>query len=191
MFNNKEYMKKKRYKILFCDLDGTLIDTISGEVFPKGVWDMRFKFDVLKAIKNMSPKYILIATNQGGIENGFIDELHFIYKMEYIKNALSEYCECNYVDYLYCSSNNKNYKNRKPNVGMLQDLLFRYFASFQSECKKDCLMIGDASGKDGQFSDSDKRTAENFDIDYMDISDFVDEYGNSKQLDAGNVEDKN
>ena len=34
-------------------------------------------------------------------------------------------------------------------------------------------MIGDASGKPGQFSDSDKRTAENFGIDYLDIEDFL------------------
>lgn len=39
--------------------------------------------------------------------------------------------------------------------------------------KNDCLMIGDASGKEGQFSDSDKKTAENFGIDYMDVKDFV------------------
>ena len=31
----------------------------------------------------------------------------------------------------------------------------------------------DASGKEGQFSDSDKKTAENFGIDYMDVNDFV------------------
>lgn len=34
-------------------------------------------------------------------------------------------------------------------------------------------MIGDASGKDGQWSDADKKTAENFGIDYMDVTDFV------------------
>ena len=39
----------------------------------------------------------------------------------------------------------------------------------------DCLMIGDASGKEGQFSDSDKKTAENFGIDYMDVEDFIKE----------------
>lgn len=35
------------------------------------------------------------------------------------------------------------------------------------------LMIGDASGKEGQFSDIDKKTSENFCIDYMDVDDFV------------------
>lgn len=42
----------KKYKVLFCDMDGTLIETVSGETFPKGIWDMKFKFDILDAIKN-------------------------------------------------------------------------------------------------------------------------------------------
>lgn len=32
-------------------------------------------------------------------------------------------------------------------------------------------------GFEGQFSDSDKKTAENFGIDYMDVSEFVNVYG--------------
>ena len=40
------------------------------------------------------------------------------------------------------------------------------------------LMIGDASGKEGQFSDSDKKTAENFGCEYMDVDDFVYKYNN-------------
>lgn len=35
------------------------------------------------------------------------------------------------------------------------------------------LMIGDASGKEGQFSDSDKKCAENAGFDYMDVDDFI------------------
>ena len=57
----------KTKKIIFCDLDGTLIETISGETFPKGVWDMRITLDVLDAIKKLNPKYIFIVSNQGGI----------------------------------------------------------------------------------------------------------------------------
>lgn len=40
----------KNKKVIFCDLDGTLIETISGATFPKGIWDMKLRFDVLDAI---------------------------------------------------------------------------------------------------------------------------------------------
>lgn len=40
------------------------------------------------------------------------------------------------------------------------------------------MMIGDASGKEGQFSDSDKKTAKNFGCEYMDVDDFVYKYNN-------------
>lgn len=48
--------------------------------------------------------------------------------------------------------------------------------------KGEILMIGDASGKEGQFSDSDKKTAENFGIDYLDVEDFVKEMSNDEIL---------
>ena len=43
-------------KVLFCDLDGTLIETITGETFPKGIWDMRIRFEVIDKIneKNLN-----------------------------------------------------------------------------------------------------------------------------------------
>lgn len=77
---------------------------------------MRFNFNILDKIKECNPKCLLIVTNQGGIEKGFVDE----------------------------------------------DIT-----------KDKMLMIGDASGKEGQFSDSDKKCAENFGIDYIDVVDFV------------------
>ena len=60
-------MKKTNYKILFADLDGTLITTASGKTFPEGIWDMKLRFDVLDAIKKLSPEFVCIVTNQGGI----------------------------------------------------------------------------------------------------------------------------
>lgn len=74
----------KKYKVLFCDLDGTLINTISGETFPKGIWDMTFRFKVLDAIKKLAPEYVFIVSNQGGIEKGFVDILYFQQKLIYI-----------------------------------------------------------------------------------------------------------
>ena len=162
----------KKYDIIFADLDGTLIDTISGQTFPKGVWDMRIRFDVLNTIKKLHPQYVFIVSNQGGIENGFVNRAHFINKLDYICSSIEEYCDC-HCDAVYCVTNDKSNPNRKPNAGMLSSLTEIYFDELHDYVKSASLMIGDASGKEGQFSDSDKKTAENFGIDYMDVDDFV------------------
>ena len=162
----------KNKKILFCDLDGTLIETISGATFPKGIWDMKFRFDVLDAIKKQNPEYVLIVSNQGGIESGFVDAKKFETKLSYIIEAISDYCDCECYA-MYCDTNNESDPYRKPNTKMLETLLEDYVEDDVDYIKQKSLMIGDASGKEGQFSDSDKKTAENFGIDYMDVDDFV------------------
>ena len=170
--------KLKNKSVIFCDLDGTLIETISGETFPKGIWDMRLKFDVLDAIKELNPEHILIVSNQGGIEGGFVDAQNFRVKSEYITRAISEYCGCKCYA-MYCETNNKLDPYRKPNTKMLENLIERYVGDDFDYIKQKSLMIGDASGKEGQFSDSDKKTAENFYIDYVDVDDFVNEFANN------------
>lgn len=162
----------KRYKIIFADLDGTLIETLSGEIFPKGIWDMRFRFAVLDKLKELSPEMILIVSNQGGIQNGIVNEFNFRSKLDFIIHSIEEYTGC-CVDGTYCSSNAKLCDNRKPNTGMLQYLLKYKRVDLSKTPKTDMLMIGDASGRPGQFSDSDKRCAEKFGIDYIDVEDFV------------------
>lgn len=165
----------KKYKVLFADLDGTLIDTVSGNTFPKGIWDMRIRFDVLDAIKKLQPRCVLIVTNQGGIELGHVKSMSFISKCDYVRHIIEDYCGNNIRSaFSYCKSNDKNNPRRKPNTGMLEEFYHDYIGGFDFN-KKDALLIGDASGKEGQFSDSDKKTAENFGIDYMDVEDFVKE----------------
>ena len=115
----------KKYGIIFSDLDGTLIETISGETFPKGIWDMRIKFDVLNAIKKLNPEYILIVSNQGGIESGFVDVQKFNTKLLYIVRAIGEYCGCECYA-MYCDTNNKSDPYRKTNTKMLKTLLEDY-----------------------------------------------------------------
>ena len=162
----------KKYEVIFADLDGTLIKTISGETFPKGIWDMKIRFDVLDAIKKLNPEYILVVSNQGGIERGLVGRGHFNLKLNYICQSIEEYCKCSCYGY-YCSSNNISDPFRKPNVGMLGYLTELYVGDDFDSIKPKSLMIGDASGKEGQFSDTDKKTAENFGIDYMDVEDFI------------------
>ena len=162
----------KEYKVLYCDLDGTLIETVSGETFPEGVWDMKLRLDVFEMIKQLSPKWVFIVSNQGGIQSGYVDKKHFSVKMQYLQASLKEYLGYGVtVEWSYCSSLDKGDYYRKPNIGMLESLWRRYVKDEAD--KEECLMIGDASGKEGQFSDSDKKTAENFGIDYMDADEFA------------------
>lgn len=166
----------KKYKVLFCDLDGTLIETLSGETFPKGIWDMKFKFDVIDSIKKLDPEYVFIVSNQGGIEKGFVYKHNFETKLEYIVLSIREYLNNYKVYSAYCETNSKECENRKPNTGMLNNLTETFVGDDFDYIKSVSLMIGDASGLEGQFSDSDKKTEENFGIDYMDVNEFVNFY---------------
>ena len=166
----------KKYKYLFCDLDGTLIKTASGKTFAEDATDFRIRKDVLDKIKELHHEndleFIAIVTNQGGIPQ-YISERDFDAKLNAIKIFVDEYIDTLVMSY-YCASLDPSDENRKPNSGML--------AKAARDCttivglvfdKEKALMIGDASGKPGQFSDSDKKTAENFGIDYMDVEDFI------------------
>lgn len=97
----------KKYKVLFCDLDGTLIETVSGETFPKGIWDMKFKFEVLDAIKKLAPDYVFIVSNQGGIESRFVNGKAFVRKSDYVSYSIEEYCNCECVS-AFCCTNDPN-----------------------------------------------------------------------------------
>ena len=171
-------------KIIFIDLDGTLIDTHSGETFPKGIWDMNIKWDAWKALKSFvkenNTEFVCIVTNQGGIESGHVNRIYWLDKFRYIQSALQEYLNHNNDVYVnvygeYCTSNDKDDFDRKPNTGMLIHFIFIITGWYDlgDIPKSEMIMIGDASGKENQFSDSDKKTAENFGIDYIDINDII------------------
>lgn len=126
----------------------------------------------MKTIRNLLPsspiKAVFLSIFQSVIS------LNFSAKLNAIKIFVDEYIDTLVMSY-YCASLDPSDENRKPNTGMLVKAV-RDFEKFlgQSEFDKEkALMIGDASGKPGQFSDSDKNTAENFGIDYMDVEDFL------------------
>ena len=165
----------KKYDIIFSDLDGTIIKTISGQMFPLGVWDMLIRFEVINKIKEIKPKCLLIVSNQDGIEKGFVDKRNFEFKMEYLRRSIKEYTGIE-VEYSYCPKDAPTCKYRKPNIGMLDPLIYKMInrGIIENKIEKDkMLMIGDESGKEGQFSDKNKKTAENYCIAYMDVEEFV------------------
>lgn len=159
-------------KVLFIDLDGTLIHTASGKTFPEGIWDMVIDFKVLQAIRKTDVKFVHIITNQGGIEKGLVNERAFMSKLRYIAQVVTTYCniECSYD---LCKVNNKDSIFRKPNIGMIESWWLDMSKVGVPINKEDCLMVGDASGLEGQFSDSDLKTAQNAGIEYMDVSEFI------------------
>ena len=162
-----EYNKKK---VLFIDLDGTLIKTASGNTFPVSINDYTFRNEVLDKIGKMFPKleYVYIVTNQGGIPK-YVSKEDFETKLEGVTVFVRFYLTALKVkvDSIYCDSVDKDNPMRKPNTGMLEHFWSKELS------KENAIMIGDASGKEGQFSDSDKKTAENYHIDYIDVEDFI------------------
>lgn len=167
----------KKYKYLFCDLDGTLIKTVSGKTFAEDVTDFRIRKDVLDKIRELNEArklaFIAIVTNQGGIPQ-YISENEFYAKLTAIKTFVCQYTKTPMVVADYCISLSSDNEYRKPNTGMLSRVVRSYEKTFAGKFNPDnALMIGDASGKPGQWSETDKKTAENFGIDYMDVENFI------------------
>ena len=168
-------MDYKNKKVLFIDLDSTLIKTISGKTFPEDITDFRVQLPVLDKIVEKMPnlEMFFIVSNQGGLKT-ITDKYLFKSKIYAIENICRGYLSSrldylSFIDDLYCCSMDKNNTYRKPNTGMLEQLYNQY----KVESTNECIMIGDASGKPGDFSDSDKRCASRFFIDYIDVRDFL------------------
>lgn len=177
----------KSKRILLFDFDGTLIETASGNTFATDLTDMRIKMDVVnKALDLMQEngvKVFAIVSNQGGVEAGFVSGADIEAKIEYVLRCVHDLAVKRGIrGVLYekrlCYSNDEQNPMRKPNTGMIDDILTKCKDTVMrgmnfSQLKGCSLMVGDASGLPGQFSDSDKVCAENAGIDYMDVTRFV------------------
>lgn len=157
--------KPKINKVLFSDLDGTLIKTLSGNNFPIACYDMQPRFDTLAAIKLFKPDIVCIVTNQGGIEKGFVNRLFFENKCRWISSIIAEGCRADCV-YDYCDTTDDNDIKRKPNPGMINRFKEHFNKYFSDNCT--FLMIGD------RFED--ELCAKNANISYLNVEDFIKEY---------------
>ena len=160
--------KKEKYKnILFSDLDGTLITPIFGKDFPIACYDMMIKWNVLEAIRTYAPEVVIIVSNQGGIEAGFVNANFFHNKITWVASVIAEFCKCDCM-FEYCSTNDRNDILRKPNPGMIN----KFIKEFDNDFK--AAMIGDR--------DEDCKCAENANIQYFNVNEFVGKFGNTKVI---------
>ena len=149
---------------------------------------MKLDLDVLNKIKEGNFREVCIITNQGGVSENLVDKNHWLDKIKYVCACIREYASVFYVTYKVCYSNSKDDIRRKPNPGMVEEYIKNMNPltiiddNYKEQILDKCLMVGDASGLPGQFSDSDKRCAENAGIDYMDVADFKKNYDKRRYL---------
>lgn len=158
-------------KVLLCDLDGTLIETKSGKTFPEDMNDWKFKPHIKEAIQEYNPRYIFIISNQGGIEKGFVDEKEFYVKFRRIIDEIKTWGNF-IVDGAFCPYNNPECVDRKPNTGLVDFFRQACVMGYDFD-NRHALMIGDASGLKGQFSNTDLQCARNAGIRYTDVKFFI------------------
>lgn len=95
-----------------------------------------------------------IVSNQGGVEAGFVSGADIEAKIEYVLRSVHDLAVKRGIRGVL-------YEMRKPNTGMIDDILMKCKDTVMrgmnfSQLKGCSLMVGDASGLPGQFSDSDK-----------------------------------
>ena len=144
---------------LFIDLDGTIIETKSGRKFPVDSDDWKFKRHIWDALKytldvHKNIGYIIIVSNQAGIEAGYVKEEDFKSKLQKIKKRIESKYPYLFVLSYYTTS--KKSPMRKPNPGIAHACANKYQIDLASS-----VMIGDAGGEEGDFSDSDLQFAIN------------------------------
>ena len=132
--------KKSSKNLAIFDYDGTLVKPKDGRRFPKDVDDWQYTRDsVPKTIKKYSKTHqIVLVTDQSKL-----------WKIEQIKNVMKD-LNVNYTAII-------GVKTKKPNT----ELFDSYYKEFN---KSEAFYVGDAGGRKDDWSDVDKKFAENIGV---------------------------
>lgn len=189
IYNKKEEYKKK---IAGFDIDGTIIKTKSGKVFPINENDWKFLYNNIKQkIEEIPNDYsVLFITNQSKLYSklGFNEDFYNKLKIKF-ENILKEINRD--ITIFITAGSNSIY--RKPYIKLFEDYINDYD-------KENSYYVGDAAGRDKDFSDSDRNFAYNLGIKFYtpeqyflnqceDI-DFI-KYNNKELIDIINFTNKN
>lgn len=161
----------KEVKVIFIDLDGTLIQTKSGNTFPVNNDDWKIIDSVWRVLPLMLRQFdhIMIVTNQGGFRNDPVrlTQQFKRFKLSKIESLLVStiHAPGKFLPSIIAPDFKSPY--RKPRIGWVED----YFSKRGMIVSKDSVMIGDAGGREGDFSDSDLKFASNLGINFLHAKD--------------------
>ena len=136
------------------DMDGTLIDTMSGRTFPRDAGDWKWKYDNVrkKLNKYYEKKYqIIIVTNQAGIKDSDAKLQVFKNKIELMEASICEsYPALQFI--IYCMTHKDIH--RKPHPKIFKNVSFDTMSFF----------CGDGAGRPGDHTDADIKFAHNIGV---------------------------
>lgn len=149
-------------KVRAFDLDSTLIETMSGNRFPKNATDYIWCKGVLQKLHELSKEgyQLVVFSNQKGAKSGVKLKM-LLDKIEMLIKDLNE-------PIIFFLATNEDW-NRKPSPGMWSLFINHY-------CNKvrptDAMYIGDAAGRPNDFACSDRKFARNIGIKFQTPEEF-------------------
>jgi bifunctional polynucleotide phosphatase/kinase len=151
-FDNISLLKLEDWNnIIIFDLDGTVIKTKSGKVHPINSDDWIFNYDnVVEKLNNLDHTIIGIISNQKGIKS----KEKLLQWQTKLTNIMK------HINFHFIFASFKDDRYRKPMIGSWQYIKDNYLKNFNTG-QKQIIYVGDACGREGDFSDTDLKFAKN------------------------------
>ena len=162
--DKKEINRKK--KIIFCDVLDCLVETYQScgkpGLLPRGIYDIKFRFDVWDKLACFNPEKIFAMVPRSLINSS--NENSWMVLLEYIVCSLSEYLRSPYQVCQILLQTKIGQPKEDTMVGVLKGLN-----------KDDVIHLGVNSGLYGQ-NNKDQIAAMRCGIDYIDLATFMNSY---------------
>ena len=153
-------------KIIFCDVLDCLVETYQSNgrpgLLPRGIYDIKFRFDVWDKIACFNPEKIFAMVPRALINSN--NRHSWVVFLEYVVCSLSEYLRSPYQVCQILLQTELGQPKEDFMMGVLKDLP-----------KEQVIQIGVNSGLYGQ-NNSDQIAAMRCNIDYIDLATFMNSY---------------
>jgi bifunctional polynucleotide phosphatase/kinase len=138
--------------IIIFDLDGTIVKTKSGKVHPIDSNDWMFNYtNVVEKFNGLDKTIIGIISNQKGIKS----DTKLLEWQTKLNNIMK------HINFHFIFASLKDDRYRKPMIGSWQYIKDNYLKGFNLQPNNQIIYVGDACGREADFSDTDLKFAYN------------------------------